>query len=203
MAKEFKKIKKDQNEKQVATATLRYLRMSPRKVRLVATMIKGKSANDAQAQLMMHNRRASGPILKLLNSAIANSKQKKMNLDSLFISSIQVDKGPVLKRWMPRAQGRATPIHKFTSHIILELSIKEGGKKPKFVTEIKKAKKDGKRDHEHHEHEHEVEKEPIKKQTQKSVVVKEKQLESKTEVKKDAQTQDKGFMKKVFRRKSI
>jgi len=203
MAKELKKIKKDQGEKQVATAILRYLRMSPRKVRLVATMIKGKDANDAQAQLMMHNRRASNPILKLLNSAIANAKQKKMDLDSLFISSIQVDKGPVLKRWMPRAQGRATPIHKFTSHIILELSTREGGKKPKFVTEIKKVKKESKHDHTQHEHEHEQEQETIKNKVKKSVVVKEKQLESKTEAKKDAQTQDKGFMKKVFRRKSI
>ena len=115
-----------------ATAKLNYLRMAPRKTRLIANMIKGLSANEAEAQLLLNPRKASEPILKLLRSAIANGKQKNIQLENLFVKEIRVDQGPMLKRFMPRAQGRATPIQKKTSHITLILAESEKIKKPRF-----------------------------------------------------------------------
>jgi len=106
-----------------ATARLRYLRMSPRKVRLVCDVIRGKQVEEALATLRFTPKAAALPISKLIRSAIANAEQKKENLDidRLFIRTIRVDEGPILKRWMTRAQGRATRINKRTSHIVVEL----------------------------------------------------------------------------------
>jgi len=115
-----------------ATAKLNYLRMAPRKTRLVANMIKGLSANEAEAQLLLHSKKAGEPILKLLRSAIANAKQKNIQLENLFVKEIRVDQGPILKRFMPRAQGRATPIQKKTSHITLILAESEKAKVSRF-----------------------------------------------------------------------
>ena len=93
------------------TAQLNHLHMAPRKVRLVAHFIKGLSVNEAEAQLLNNSKRASVPILKLLRSAIANAKNtKQLSADNLIIKEITVNQGPMLKRWMPRAQGRATMI---------------------------------------------------------------------------------------------
>ena len=182
-----------------ASATLRYLRIAPRKTRLVAHIIKKLSVNEAEAQLMMHARRAAVPILKLLRSAVANAKAKKMDVEKLVISDIRVDQAPMLKRFMPRAQGRATPIHKMTSHIVIVLKEAEKSVQSRFVTEIKKVKKpkketENKHDHTHkHEHAHQVEE-----KTKKSEAP-----EIKKEVKKETKPSDKGFVQKMFRRKSI
>ncbi|MEK7535561.1 MAG: 50S ribosomal protein L22 [Patescibacteria group bacterium] len=107
-------------------ASLNNYRQAPRKVRLVTDLIKGKSVEKAKTELAHLSKRASTPILKLLNSAIANSNLNLNESDknNLFIKSISVDKGIVLKRSMPRAHGRAFPIHKHTSHIKLELARK-------------------------------------------------------------------------------
>ncbi len=96
--------------------------MSPRKVRLVADIIRGLKTDQAIAQLEVANKAAARPVLKLLNSAIANAEHNfKLESNSLIVKTIYVDGGPVLKRSTPKAFGRATPIHKRTSHITIIL----------------------------------------------------------------------------------
>jgi len=109
------------------TAKLKHLRISPRKVRLVANLIKGLTVKQAQIQLKFLTKRSSVPILKLLNSAVANAENDgKASKDDLFIQNVIVDAGPTLKRWRARAMGRASSIMKRTSHITLILDQKEG-----------------------------------------------------------------------------
>lgn len=118
-------------------AKLRHLRMSPRKVRLVADLVRGMDIVQAKNQLKFMPKRSAGYVLKLLESAIANAKNNFgiQNQDNLFISEIKVDQGPSLKRWRARAMGRAARILKRTSHISLILSgknaITETSKKDK------------------------------------------------------------------------
>ncbi len=107
---------------QEVRAQLRFLRMSPRKVRLLADLIRGRRVDTAVRTLSVLNKRAAKPVLKLVRSAIANAKHNfSLNENTLKVKSIMVDGGPVLKRWMPRAHGRATPIRERTSHISLVL----------------------------------------------------------------------------------
>ena len=102
------------------TAKLSYLRMAPRKVRSVGDLIKGLPANEAEAQLLMQTRRPSKPLLKLLRSAIANAKNNGLaDLHHLYVASVRVDGGPMLKRMLPRARGSASPIQKKMSHVTL------------------------------------------------------------------------------------
>lgn len=122
-----------------AKAQLRFLQMAPRKVRLIAASIRGLSVNEAESQLVFRSKRAAGPILKLLRSAVANAKQAKMDPAKLVVTKITVDQGPMLKRSLPRAMGRATPIHKKMSHIILVLEESSKAGKPRFNI-IKKEK---------------------------------------------------------------
>lgn len=104
---------------------LNNLRISPRKVRLTADLIRGMKVAQAQVQLSFLGKRSANPILKLLNSAIANAKNNfKISEKKLFVSKIFVDCGPVLKRQMPRAFGRSAAIMKRTSHITLVLEEK-------------------------------------------------------------------------------
>ena len=105
-----------------ATATLPSYRQSPRKVRLVAQLVKGKSVTIALAELHYRAKRAAPIFEKLIRSAVANAKVLGMKEKDLMVKEIRVDKGPVMKRSMPRAQGRAFPIHKHTSHIFVSLS---------------------------------------------------------------------------------
>ena len=113
---------------QVVTAKLSYLRMGPRKVRLVADMIRGRKISKALEILVLSKKAAARPILKLLNSAVANAKHNNnLMAEELCVKTIMVDGGPMLKRWMPKAHGRATPIRERTSHITLglgELTVK-------------------------------------------------------------------------------
>lgn len=106
-----------------AKAKLNELRMSPRKVRLLADLIRDMDADEAKAQLRLSKKRAAKPMLKLLNSAIANAENNQ-NLDksTLTVKIATVDDGPTLKRHKPRAFGRTTPIRKRSSHakIVLE-----------------------------------------------------------------------------------
>lgn len=110
-----------------ATAKLSNYRQAPRKVRLVADLIRGKSASNAISMLSMLPKRASEPMMKLVKSAVANAG---VAAAELYVSSIQVNEGTVLKRSMPRARGRASQILKRTSHITLSLS-KKAPKKEK------------------------------------------------------------------------
>ena len=119
------------------TAKLNNLRVSPRKVRLVANLIRGLSIKDARVQLNFLVKKSSSPILKLLNSATANAKHNlKLDPEEMYVSAITVDGGPVLKRTMPRAMGRAYIIRKRTSHVRLTLSEKKD--KQKKVLNINK-----------------------------------------------------------------
>jgi len=121
-------------------AKLNYLRITPRKVRLVADLIRGKSTEEAQTILSFTVKKAAAPLLKLLKSAIANAKnQFQLDESNLYISKILVDEGPKYKRWMPRARGMASEIQKKTSHITIVLD--EIVRKPKKVKKVKKIKK--------------------------------------------------------------
>lgn len=115
-------------------ASLNNLRISPRKVRLVTDLIKGMTVAQAKAQLGFLVKKPAPLILKLLNSAVANAKQNfDLKEENLYIQKILVEAGPTLKRWMPRAMGRATPILKRTSSIKLILG--------ELEPTVKKAKK--------------------------------------------------------------
>lgn len=105
------------------TAKLNYLRIAPRKTRSVADLIRGLSVNDAEAQLLVQRRRPAKALLKLLRSAVANAKNNKLNSDHLFVAEIRVDGGPMLKRYLPRARGSASPIQKKMSHVTLTLGV--------------------------------------------------------------------------------
>ncbi|PIR03556.1 MAG: 50S ribosomal protein L22 [Candidatus Magasanikbacteria bacterium CG11_big_fil_rev_8_21_14_0_20_39_34] len=124
-----------------ATAKLRNLRMSPRKVRLIAGLIRGRKVTDALVQLQFSPKAAARPVKKLLDSAIANAMHNhSLNMDSLVVKEIRVDEGKTLYRWMPRALGRATPLRKRMSHISLTIEgeIDESKKKEKVKKETKK-----------------------------------------------------------------
>lgn len=108
-----------------AKAKLRYVRLSPRKTRLVVDMVRGKGVQEALNILRFSPQKAAGIVYQLVGSAVANAEQKGVaDVDRLYIESIAVDQGPVLKRFMPRAQGRATRIRKPTSHITVVLNEK-------------------------------------------------------------------------------
>ena len=95
-----------------ATAKLSDYRQSPRKVRLIANLVKGKSVVEALAELNVRAKRAAPMFAKLIKSAQANAKVAGLNEKALVVKEIRVDKGSVMKRSMPRAQGRATQILK-------------------------------------------------------------------------------------------
>ncbi len=106
-------------------ASLSQYRQSPRKVRLVADMIRGKDANTALTILTLVPKKAGLPIKKLLQSAISNAKNGGADVDTLVVKEMRVDGGVVMKRQMPRAFGRAYVIKKRTSHVNLVLETKQ------------------------------------------------------------------------------
>jgi large subunit ribosomal protein L22 len=103
-------------------AKLRYLRVSARKTRLVADLVRGKGVADAINILTFTRRAASEPVRKLIESAIANAEAGDADVDRLFVETLTVDEGPTLRRFRPRAMGRATRINKRTSHVTCVLS---------------------------------------------------------------------------------
>ncbi len=108
-----------------AVARVHYLRVTPRKARLVADLIRGKKVQQALDILSFTNRYVAKDFKKLLRSALANAEQKGgMDPDNLFIKTLMVDPGPMLKRWQARARGSAFQIQKKTSHITLILDEK-------------------------------------------------------------------------------
>ena len=122
---------------QEVKASLKYLRMSPRKVRLVADLMRGRKVKTAKNTLSVLNKRAAHPLLKLLNSAVANAEHNFSVAEStLKIQAITVNQGPSLKRFMPKAHGRATPVREPTCHINLVLMGEKDGK----VEEVKSVK---------------------------------------------------------------
>ncbi|NTW27580.1 MAG: 50S ribosomal protein L22 [Candidatus Moranbacteria bacterium] len=183
-------------------ASLNNLRTSPRKVRLVTNSVVGMNSQAALVQLKHLVKKTSEPLEKLLNSALANAENNfGLDKDNMFISSILVGEGAKLKRWLPRAQGRATLLLKRTSHIKLELEERVEGKNKKTKQELDKQKADNEAARTKAMKEAVAE---IEKEEKGEEVVSDKAVVKKTVVKKETaqKGQDNGFLKKVFQRKS-
>jgi large subunit ribosomal protein L22 len=104
-------------------AHLRFLRVAPRKVRLVADTVRGRKVGDALAMLKYTPQSAAEHLTKLLRSAVANAEQKggRVDVDALYVKTLTVDQGPKMRRFMARAMGRAFRVEKKTSHVYVEL----------------------------------------------------------------------------------
>ncbi len=116
---------------EISKAVLRRVRVSAQKARLVADLVRGQDVEQALEVLTFTQKKSAGLIKKLVESAVANAEHQakadntEVDIDSLYIQAITVDKGPSLRRWRPRAQGRATRIEKQTSHITVVLGARE------------------------------------------------------------------------------
>ncbi len=111
-----------------ARAVSRHLRISPRKARLVVDMIRGKSVDEALKILDFTPKKAAKMVTKTLKSVVANAENtQNVDVDQLYVKRIAVDEGIVIKRFLPRAHGRATPIHKRTSHITIIVDERPSG----------------------------------------------------------------------------
>ncbi len=114
-----------------ARAIAKYVRMSPRKVRLVVDLIRGRSVNEAYATLQFSKKAAADPVGKTLRSAVANAQYKAqdegdvLDVDDLIVREVYVDEGPMLKRWRAAAMGRAAPRRRRMSHITVVVDTKE------------------------------------------------------------------------------
>jgi len=167
------------------SAQLNYAKITPRKMRLLADLIKGLTVNEAEAQLTVNSMRGSDILLKLLKSAIADAKSSKsLEANKLMIESVRVDQAPSLKRWLPRARGRATPILKRNSHITLVLKEAQKESEPRFKPKVVQVVK---------------ERDLAKTEKEEKKKAKAQQLPEK----KEKVSAEPGFFRKVFRRKSI
>jgi large subunit ribosomal protein L22 len=110
----------------MAHAFLKGFRESPRRVRMVAEMIRGKKAEDALAILAFQPRKAAKMLSKVLNSAIANATENdELDADSLVVTKVEIDGGPTQKRWLPRSMGRANRLNRRTSHVTVTVDVPE------------------------------------------------------------------------------
>lgn len=189
-------------------ATVKHLKMSPRKVRLVVDLVRGLEINKALSQLKFSQKIATKPLAKLIDSAVANAVHNyELEKDNLFIKTIRVDEGKTLHRWTPKAHGRATPIRKRSSHIHITLAeIKDSGNKEAKKQTVEEPvklssllKQDGGK-----KTEEKVTAETKKKETGKSA---KSVTNSKVEnigdyTKHEGGNESQGFIKKVFQRKS-
>ncbi|MCB0868478.1 MAG: 50S ribosomal protein L22 [Solirubrobacterales bacterium] len=115
--------KEEAAEPVLVRATSKYVRVSPRKARLIADQVRGKHIDDARSLLQFSPRSAADDIAKVIESAAANAENNHELIgDEMIVAEIRVDEGPTLKRFRPRAMGRATPIHKRTCHISVALT---------------------------------------------------------------------------------
>jgi large subunit ribosomal protein L22 len=106
----------------MATARLHHVRIAPRKLRIIANMVRGQDVTKAINSLRFMHKSGAREIFKLLVSAVANAEdQGAVDIDHLVVSRISVDQGPTLRRWRPRAMGRATRVQKKTSHVFVEV----------------------------------------------------------------------------------
>ena len=118
--KEKARVRSEARKQAAPSARLRNLKMSATKVRVVADLIRGQAVGEALATLTFTPRAAARPLRKLLDSAVANADARGgYDLDKLVVKTIMVDAGGHIKRWMPRAMGRAFTIHKHTSHVTI------------------------------------------------------------------------------------
>ncbi|MHB1330444.1 MAG: 50S ribosomal protein L22 [Minisyncoccota bacterium] len=113
-----------------ARASLSDYRQSPRKMRVVADLVRGKKVEDALVTLTFTTKRASLPLQKLISSAVANAKNLSIPVENLVVKKISIDGGPILYRRRPRSRGMANPIRKRTSHINITLAEKIEKEKP-------------------------------------------------------------------------
>ena len=102
-------------------AQAKYIRIAPRKVQVIIPTIKGRKVEEAISILQFIPKKGARILQKVLHSAVANAEQNKVDIDTLVVKKVLVDGGPTLKRFMPRAMGRANPILKRTSHITVFL----------------------------------------------------------------------------------
>ena len=117
-----KTARRRENADKRPRAIARYVRISSRKVRIVIDLIRGKSVREAEAILRYTPKAATEPVLKLLNSAVANDENNlELNRDDLYVAEVYAIQGPTLMRYRPRAHGRASRIRKRTSHITIVL----------------------------------------------------------------------------------
>jgi len=193
-------------------ARLNYLRISPRKVRLVANLIRGMDVEEARTQLKFLTKRAARPLLKLLESAIANALHNfNISEDKLYIYKITVDEGPSLKRYIPRAMGRADLILKRTSHITIVLREKpETDKAKTSKTRLKDKEVYRPTDKDTSPADKAIKKDREKKESVKCDLeeAKGKKIEEKVKIKKPEKkiiprTKLKDIGKRIFRRKSM
>ena len=114
-----------------ARATARYVRVTPRKVNQVLDLVRGHAVDEALTTLSFSKKHVAKSIEKTMRSAVANAIQadSKLDLEDLYVKEALVGPGPIMKRWLPRAQGRATKLFKRTSHITIVLAAKDSGKK--------------------------------------------------------------------------
>ncbi len=168
-------------------AKLRYARISPRKFRLVADLVRGCHVREAEEILKFTVKRPAKPMLKLLKSAVANAEHNfNLKKDDLYIAEIRVDGGPIMKRFRPRARGAVFPIHKKTSHVSIKLKEK-GGK------EIKKKGKRAKIEKVYKE----------EKPKDDDTAPKKRKKVGKNEKQNESMKDTKGEREQVFRRKAI
>jgi large subunit ribosomal protein L22 len=107
------------------TAKHRFARIAPRKARLVMDLIRGRGVNDALSLLRFSKKRAAVMIDKVVRSAVANATEQEAEADDLIVKSCWVDPGPIIKRFQPKDRGKAYAIQKKTSHLVVELDVKE------------------------------------------------------------------------------
>ncbi len=100
-------------------ATHRFARIADRKARLVADMIRGRRCDEAVELLRFTHKRAAKMIERVLKSAMANANEQEATMSKLYVSATRIDAGPIIKRWQPKDRGRAHPIQKRTSHIVV------------------------------------------------------------------------------------
>ena len=118
-----KTSRNEAEEPVLVRASAKYVRVSPRKARLIADQVRGKHIDDARSLLQFSPRSAADDIAKVIESAAANAENNHELIgDEMIVAEIRVDEGPTLKRFRPRAMGRATPIHKRTCHISVALT---------------------------------------------------------------------------------
>ncbi len=167
--------------KQIIKVQLKYLRVAPRKTRILADTIRGLSVNEAEAQLMYSKQHAGPHLVKLLHSAIANAVNNyHFEKNRLYVKEIKVDQGQKFKRWTPRARGSVNKIEKKTSHVTLILGLLKESKAEKYIFKAKEKK--------------------VKQIKESKTKEKPKTEKTSSEVKASYQP---NFFKKVFRRKSI
>ncbi len=181
---------------------LKYLRISPRKVRLVADLIRKNDVREAEQVLRFTVKKAAQPMLKLLKTAIADAKNNfQLEEDNLYVSTVIVDEGPTYKRWRPRSRGMANPIKKRTSHITIILAEKERQNQDKKKRENKKGEVNKVKDEEGEE---KTKKKEKAQESEKNISRKGKHTKKRSEIDQSkVKPKNVKGIKRIFRRKAF